>query len=142
MGTTTAIDLSTSSVILFDGVCNLCNTSVNFVMDRDRHGHFKFASLQDVQEIDVLKPYASEAGQLSTIMLIDQGKVYKRSTAALRVARRLGGLWPLLYIFIVIPPFIRNWVYDFIAANRYKWFGRQDACRVPEPHLQDRFLSP
>ena len=141
MDTVTEIDLSEESVILFDGVCNLCNNSVNFVIDRDPHAHFKFASLQDVPKVDVLKPYAETASGLSSIMLIENGRVYQRSTAALRIARRLTGGWPLMYGFMIIPAFIRNWVYDFIAANRYRWFGKQDSCRMPEPHLKERFLQ-
>jgi len=140
MGTDIEIDLSKDTIILFDGVCNLCNASVNFIIDRDPESYFKFASLQQVGEIEELKAYEGEAQGLSSIMLIDRGRVYKQSAAALRVARCMSGLWSMLYAFIIVPPFIRDWVYDIIAKNRYRWFGSQESCRVPEPHLRDRFL--
>jgi len=127
-------------VILFDGVCNLCNASVNFVIDRDPAGLFYFSALQSDYAQGKLATH--QVGQdLNTIILLEDGKVYDRSTAALRIARHLGGLWPLLYVGILIPRFLRNAVYRWIAKNRYRWFGQTEQCRVPTTDLQARFLG-
>ncbi len=127
-------------IILFDGVCNLCNGAVNFVIDRDPAGFFKFAPLQSNTGRALLEQHALPTETLDSIVLIEGGRVYQRSGAALRIARRLRGGWPLLYSFIIVPRFIRDRVYDFIAAHRYRWFGKEDACRVPTPALRARFL--
>ena len=127
-------------VILFDGVCNLCNSAVNFVIDRDPDGIFYFAALQSDYAREILEKYQIGLG-LNTIVLLEDGRVFDRSTAALRIARRLGGPWPLLYGCMVIPPFVRDGVYRWIAKNRYRWFGQTQACRVPTPDLQARFLG-
>lgn len=129
------------SIVLFDGVCNLCNASVQFVIARDPKGKFKFASLQSATGINFLKEFNLSTDQLHSIILITQNKIYDRSSAALRIAKSLSGLWPMLYIFIIIPPFIRNFVYDWIARNRYKWFGRQNECMIPTPELKSRFID-
>jgi len=129
------------AIILFDGVCNLCNGSVNFIIDRDRQSYFKFASLQSDEAASLLMTHALPANKLDSIVLIEGGRPYFRSTAALRVARKLSGGWPLFYIFMVIPPFIRNAIYNLIARNRYKWFGKSDTCRIPTPELKSRFLQ-
>lgn len=127
------------TVIFFDGVCNLCNASVQFVIARDSKNYFKFAALQSDLAVSKLANYSLQVKQGDSFVLLENGKVYEQSTAALRVAKRLNGLWPLLYAFIVVPPFIRNWVYKFIARNRYKWFGKQESCWVPTPELRSRF---
>jgi predicted DCC family thiol-disulfide oxidoreductase YuxK len=127
-------------VILFDGVCNLCNSSVNFVIDRDPQGTIYFAPLQSEYARKILEKHQIGM-ELNTIVLLEDGKVYDRSTAALRIARLLNGPWPLLYASIVIPRFIRDGVYRWIARNRYRWFGKTQACRVPTPELQARFLA-
>ena len=132
---------TTQAVILFDGVCNLCNGSVNFIIDRDKQQYFKFASLQSDEAAQLLAAHALPANSLDSIVLVEGGRLYLRSTAALRVARRLSGGWPLFYVFMVIPPFIRNAVYNLIARNRYKWFGKAAACRIPTPELKSRFLE-
>lgn len=130
------------SLVLFDGVCNLCNASVQFLIRRDPRGEkFQFASLQSAKAQEVLAQAHYPAGQLNTVLLVEGGKVYGRSTAALRLARKLPGLWPLLYGFIIVPPFIRDAVYNFIARNRYRWFGRQESCMIPTPELRNRFLD-
>lgn len=133
------------AVILFDGVCNLCNSSINFIIDRDRAGRFKFAALQTPEAAPYVtrcnRKAADESDLLQSILLVEKGTCYAKSTAALRIARRLDGAWPLLYGFIIIPGFARDYVYDWIARNRYKWFGKQDACRLPTPELRQRFLS-
>ena len=127
-------------VILFDGVCNLCNASVNFVIDRDPDGLFQFAALQSDFAAGLIEKYGVGQG-LDTIVLVESGKVYDRSTAALRIARHLSGPWPVLYVGIIIPKFIRDIVYRFIARNRYRWFGQTEQCRVPTAELQARFLG-
>jgi predicted DCC family thiol-disulfide oxidoreductase YuxK len=129
------------AIVLFDGVCNFCNASVNFVIDRDPEKRIRFAPLQSEVGQRLLKKFNLSPTALDTLILVEGEKCYTRSTAALRIAKRLKGLWPLLYLFILIPPFIRDAVYDFIARNRYKWFGKTEACRVPTPELKERFLE-
>jgi predicted DCC family thiol-disulfide oxidoreductase YuxK len=128
-------------VIFFDGFCNLCNGSVQFVIKRDSDQIFRFASLQSNLAKEQLTLFNISPNALESFILVENNKVYQRSTAALRVARRLNGLWPLLYAFIIVPPFIRNAVYNYIAKNRYKWFGKQESCWVPTPELKSKFLD-
>ena len=128
------------AVILFDGVCNLCNGFVQFVIARDRNAYFKFASLQSEEAKEYLKNSSYNLNELNSVILWENGNIYSRSTAALKILKRLTGGWPLIYSTIIIPPFIRNGVYDFIAGNRYKWFGKQDSCMLPTPELKSRFL--
>lgn len=128
-------------VILFDGVCNLCNSSVQFVIRRDKKGSFRFASLQGRSGQQYLQQYHLPVDAFNSFVLIENNKVYTRSTAALRVARQLGGGWKLLYGFIVIPRFIRDAVYNLVAKNRYRWFGKKEACMIPSPELKARFLD-
>ncbi|MBC7949730.1 MAG: thiol-disulfide oxidoreductase DCC family protein [Chitinophagaceae bacterium] len=128
-------------VILFDGVCNLCNRIVQFVIRRDKSNHFRFASLQGKSGQEYLKRFQLPSNDLNSFILVERDKVFKRSTAALRVARRLNGMWPLLYGFIIVPPFIRDAVYDYIAKNRYRWYGRREECMVPGESLRERFLD-
>mgnify|MGYP003632315635 FL=1 len=127
-------------ILLFDGVCNLCNGAVTFIIDRDPKKHFKFAALQSDFGQSKLKELGFNQEEFDSLVLLSNGKVYRKSSAALRIAKKLKGLWPLLYIFIVIPPFIRHGVYDIIGKNRYKWFGKQDSCRMPTPELKQRFI--
>ena len=128
-------------VILFDGVCNLCNSSVQVVIKSDAKKRFQFASLQSAFGQKIMQENGLPLTELNSFILLEGDKIYTKSTAALRVAKRLKGLWPLLYAFIVVPPFIRNWVYDFVSKNRYKWFGKQEACWLPTPELKGRFLN-
>jgi predicted DCC family thiol-disulfide oxidoreductase YuxK len=128
-------------VILFDGVCNLCSSSVQFVIRHDPRHYFRFASLQSDFGQSVLQQHHLPVQKLGSFVLLEDGKVYTRSTAVLRVCKKLNGAWPLLYAFLIVPPFIRNAVYDFIANRRYKWFGKKEACWVPRPELQQLFLS-
>jgi predicted DCC family thiol-disulfide oxidoreductase YuxK len=128
-------------IIFFDGVCNLCNSSVNFIIDRDKNRYFRYSALQSDTAAKYLSNLEPNHTDLGTILLLENGKVYAKSTAALRIARKLSTLWPLLYVFIIIPPFLRNIIYDFIARNRYKWFGKQETCRIPEPELKSLFLE-
>lgn len=129
------------ATVLFDGVCNLCNASVLFVIDRDPGGYFRFAPLQEAPAQALLRAHGAAVPPLSSVVLVEGGRVYTRSTAALRIARRLTGAWRLLYVCLLVPRPIRDAVYDWVARNRYRWFGRQDACRVPTPELRQRFLT-
>lgn len=127
-------------VLLFDGVCNLCHASVRFVLDRDPAGTFRFASLQSDAARRLLAPHG-RAPTLDGVVLIEDGRVYTESTAALRVARRLHGGWKLLYALVVMPRFVRDAAYRLVARHRYRLFGRQDACRLPRPGEAQRFLE-
>ncbi|RKQ49860.1 putative DCC family thiol-disulfide oxidoreductase YuxK [Roseivirga pacifica] len=128
-------------MLLFDGVCNLCNGAVNFIIDHDPKGHFKFAALQSDFGQEKLKELGYNQQDFDSLVLLSEDKVYKKSSAALRIAKKLSGLYPLLYVFIIIPPFIRHGVYDIIAKNRYKWWGKRDSCRMPTPELRARFVD-
>ena len=130
--------MGTHATVLFDGYCNLCNASVNFVIERDKEGYFKFGPLQS-EAANALGERVT--GDPDSIVLIEDGKRYEQSSAALRIARKLDGAWPLVFAFIVVPPFIRNGVYRYIARNRYQWFGKTDACRIPSPEYEARFRA-
>jgi predicted DCC family thiol-disulfide oxidoreductase YuxK len=130
-----------SPIVLFDGVCNLCNRSVQFIIKRDKKKQFRFASLQGRAGQQFLQQFNLPANDFNSFVLVENSKVYTRSTAALRMFRKLGGGWTLLYAFIIIPPFLRNAVYDWIARNRYKWYGKREECMVPSPELRERFLE-
>ena len=132
--------MSEFSIILFDGVCNLCNSSVNFIIDHDKKNDFRFASLQSEAGQDLLKKFHLNVKDFDSIILIENGKHYQRSSAVLKIVKKFPGLWKLLYLFIIFPPPVRDFVYDIIAANRYKWFGKKDSCRVPTPELKEKFL--
>lgn len=133
--------MHTQSVIFFDGLCNLCNGAVQFVIERDQKNAFHFASLQsDFAKLE-LQNFDVDLSQMSSFILLENGKLYQKSTAALRVTKKLNSLWPLLYAFIIVPPFIRNGVYNYIAKNRYKWFGKKESCWVPTPELKNRFFN-
>jgi predicted DCC family thiol-disulfide oxidoreductase YuxK len=127
-------------VLLFDGVCNLCAGSVQFIIRRDPHAKLRFASLQSEAGQQILKAYKLPEKELKSLVFIDNGQSFTRSTGALRVARYLSGLWPMLFMFIIIPRFIRDSVYDYIGKNRYKWFGQKQECWLPTPDLKKRFL--
>jgi predicted DCC family thiol-disulfide oxidoreductase YuxK len=128
-------------VILFDGVCNLCNSSVQFVINHDPNSRFRFAALQSNFGQSKLEEHGFNKDQLLSIVLLMNGKVYDKSRAALEIARRLNGLWPLMYAFIIVPPFIRDFAYNWVSRNRYRWFGRQDECMIPTPALKARFIN-
>lgn len=127
-------------VVLFDGVCNLCNRSVRFIIKRDPEGVFRFAHLQSEAGVRLLEQFGLPTGDYDTFILIDSGRYYVRSEAALRVARRLGGWWGMLYALMAVPAPFRDWVYSYVAGNRYKWFGRTDECMAPGPGIEERFL--
>ncbi|ASZ12826.1 thiol-disulfide oxidoreductase DCC family protein [Chitinophaga pendula] len=130
----------THPVILFDGVCNLCNNSVNFVIRHDRADRFRFASLQSEAATLLAQQYQTSFESRSSFILIEEGKVYQRSTAALRVVRHLGFPYYCLYLFMILPAFLRDAVYNQIARNRYRWFGKKDACMIPTSALRSKFL--
>lgn len=129
------------TIVLFDGVCNLCNAAVNFLIDHDSNGRFKFGALQSDAVEPFLERYGLQAESLESFVVIDDVQVYRRSRAALRVAWRLGGAWRLLWIFVLLPRPIRDAGYDWIATNRYRWFGKKDACRIPTPEVKARFIG-
>ncbi|MNK92302.1 hypothetical protein D3C87_1124220 [compost metagenome] len=126
-------------IIFFDGVCNLCNASVQFVIAHDKKDQFSFSAIQGELAKEVLPKFKVDPGELNTVMLLAEGKLYTKSSAALQIAKKLSGAWPLLYGFIIIPKFIRDWVYNIIAKNRYKWWGKEESCWVPTPRLKSKF---
>lgn len=126
--------------ILFDGICNLCNSVVTFVIRRDKRARIKFAALQSDTGRKFLQQYKLPAEVFDSFVFIEMGICYTRSTAALKVCKYLTSLWPLLYGFIIVPTFIRNGIYNGIAKNRYKWFGKRQQCMVPTTGMKERFL--
>ena len=134
-------DNTQRAVIFYDGVCHLCNASVQFVLKRDKKKTFNFCSLQSKRAAEIFKnmPYLTQAP--ASVVLAQDGKVYVESTAALTIAKELNGLWPMLYMFILVPPVLRDAVYRWVANNRYRWFGKYDSCPIPKPEWKDRFLD-
>lgn len=128
-------------VVLFDGECNFCDASVNFILDHNSRKDLYFASLQSDYGQQILKKFHLPAKTFSTLLFVEEGKYYTRSTAALKIASRLDGVWKLLVIFRIIPQFIRDFAYNILARNRYKWFGKKDHCRLPTPEIRSRFLG-
>ena len=130
------------SLILFDGVCNLCNTSVLYVIKHDANNRFLFAPLQSNIGQQIIAKYNLDTSKTDSILLYSADKGLKvKSTAALYIAKRLGLPNNLLSVFLIVPVFIRNWVYDFIAKNRYKWYGKKDNCMIPTPELKSKFID-
>ena len=127
-------------IVVFDGVCNWCNFWVTFTITRDPSGKFKFGLLQSDEAKEIMNALGLSVDDFQTFLLIEQGKVYQKSTAALRVLRQLAGFWPILYCFIVVPKTLRDGVYDFIARHRYKWMGKSQTCRVVAPEDRGRFV--
>ncbi len=132
--------MESNKVILFDGVCNLCNSSINFIIDHDKNNIFKFASLQSEAGQKLLNKFKLENNDFDSIVLIENDKYYMRSNAVLRIVRSFPGLWKMLYAFIIVPSPIRDFLYNMIADNRYKWFGKKKQCMVPTPEVRGRFL--
>lgn len=130
-----------NAIILFDGVCNLCNGTVQFIIRRDRKGYFKFAPLQSETGRELRRRFALAGDAIETMILVDGARAYVESEAALRVAAKLGGAWPVLGALRVIPRSWRDRAYRFLAAHRYQWFGKRDSCLVPTPDLRARFLA-
>jgi len=126
-------------IILFDGVCNLCQSSVQFILKRDIKKQCFFIPLQSELAQSLIAESNNQIDSTRSMILIESGKWYFRSTAALRIARKLSGAWPLLYLLIVIPPFIRDGVYNWIANNRYRWWGKKESCWLPTGEWSKRF---
>ncbi|MCM4170936.1 DUF393 domain-containing protein [Arenibacter sp. TNZ] len=134
--------IQNNKIILFDGVCNLCNSSVQYVIKHDTRNDFRFATLQG----EIGKKLAEERGidlsMVDSIILIEPGVAYyTKSTAALKIAQSFGGAWQFASVLEWIPEKIRNWVYDYVAKNRYQWYGKKEACMVPTPELKSKFLD-
>jgi predicted DCC family thiol-disulfide oxidoreductase YuxK len=138
MGNGTDISLPNSSVLFFDGECNLCNSSVQFIIRRDKKKRFLFAPLQSAIGQKALNAIP---GKPDSLVLYHNGRFMIKSDAALNVARMLGGIWPIFYTGIILPRFMRDGIYDYISRHRYKWFGKQAECMIPTPELKSRFLS-
>jgi predicted DCC family thiol-disulfide oxidoreductase YuxK len=132
--------LPNGPILLFDGVCNLCNSSVQWVLAHDVAAVFSFASLQSDDGQAILRTHGLDPAALDTVVLVEGTRHWTHSDAPLEVARRLGGLWSLFYVFKIVPPFLRNAMYRFIARNRYRWFGQREACMLPRPEWEARFL--
>jgi predicted DCC family thiol-disulfide oxidoreductase YuxK len=126
-----------SPIIFYDGVCGLCDKSVQFIIAHDTRKIFRFAALQS----DLAKQALGKDLSLDSFIYYENGKAFDRSTGALKMFKKLGGLWSLLYVFMIIPPFLRNTVYDWVAKNRYKWFGKFDSCKIPTPEQRSRFID-
>ncbi|MCD9188883.1 MAG: thiol-disulfide oxidoreductase DCC family protein [Pyrinomonadaceae bacterium] len=130
-----------SAIVLFDGVCNFCNGSVNFIIEHDKADYFRFAPLQSEIGQNLLEKHGIDKFETDSVIVIEDEKAYTHSTAALRVARKLDGIWSFFYIFRFVPAFIRDFAYKLFAKYRYKLFGRQDACMMPTPEIRARFLG-
>jgi predicted DCC family thiol-disulfide oxidoreductase YuxK len=127
-------------IVLFDGVCKFCNGSVNFLIDHDGKKRLRFAPLQSEIAQAWLCRFGLPVDDFDTMILVENGRAYARSSAALRIAWILGGWWSLLAILFAVPPFLRDGAYNVLAGNRYRWFGKADTCRVPTPDIRERFL--
>lgn len=128
-------------IVLFDGVCNLCSSSVQFVLKNDKKDQFLFGSLQGNYGQRILKEYNLPPGIYNSFILLENNKIYTRSSGALRMLKHIGGGWALLYSFIIVPQFMRDAVYNFISRNRYKWFGKKKECWLPKPEWRKKFLD-
>ncbi|NPD84651.1 DUF393 domain-containing protein [Lentimicrobium sp. L6] len=128
-----------SHIILYDGVCKLCHASVNFIIHRDSKAIFRFQALQDFKNFELLESQIQKPIP-DSILYIQEGKIFTKSTAALKICKNLDGLWPVFYVFIMLPKPIRDYIYDLIAKYRYSWFGKYNTCMIPDENLIDRFI--
>jgi len=126
--------------ILFDGVCNFCDRSVNFIIKRDRRNRLLFSPLQSPAGRELAMQFGFREDYLGSMVFVENGRAYTRSSAALRIAAHMNGGWPLLKLLLIVPRFIRDAVYEWIGRNRYRWFGRKDACMIPSPELRAKFI--
>lgn len=133
-------DSESHPIVLFDGVCNFCDASVNWIIARDRKGLFRFAALQSPVGERLQQEFGLDPSALDTLVLLDGGRTYRKSGAALRIMRRLRWPWPVLFGLIVMPAFIRDFAYGWFAQRRYQWFGRKDECMAPSGEVRERFL--
>lgn len=129
------------SIILFDGVCNLCNSSVQFIIKHDKKKQFLFTSLQSDAGQEILLQNKIENLNFKTILLVENNNLFTKSTAILKISKKLNGIYPLFYAFIIVPTFIRDGIYNFISKNRYQWFGKKESCMIPTDDLKERFLE-
>src|SRR6185436_12329071 len=127
------------ATILFDGVCNFCNARINFVIRHDKHDYFRFAPLQSDIAKKILAEHNIDTFTTDSFFLVQNGKVYDRTSAALRIAKHLNDAWKLCYGLLIIPPFIRDVVYRIIAKNRYRWWGKRESCMIPTPEVRAKF---
>lgn len=134
-------DAQKHAIILFDGVCNLCNHSVQFIIQHDCEGYFLFASLQSRMAESLFSAYQIPSSRLGSIVLIEEGRFFTESTAVLRICRRLDGLWKGLNVLVIIPRVIRDALYRRFAMHRYKFFGKKETCILPTPEIRERFLE-
>ncbi len=128
------------AIVLFDGVCNFCNSSINFIIEHDSSGYFKFAPLQSEVGEELTAKHGIDRVETDSVILVEDEKVYTHSDAALGIARHLNGIWSWAYAFRVIPRPVRDLAYKLVARNRYRLFGRRDACMMPTPEIRARFL--
>ncbi|MFP3860851.1 MAG: thiol-disulfide oxidoreductase DCC family protein [Bacteroidales bacterium] len=133
-------DLS-KSIIIFDGYCNLCSNSVVFILKNDKKDNFRFTSLQSKYSQSLTEIEKNKSKIPNSIILLENGNIYTQSSAALRIAKKLRWPFPLAYALIVVPPFIRNAIYRYIARNRYKWFGKRNTCFIPDQNVDYKFLE-
>ncbi|RZL16397.1 MAG: thiol-disulfide oxidoreductase DCC family protein [Pedobacter sp.] len=133
--------MNQSPIVFFDGVCNLCNSSVQFIIKHDPEAIFKFSTLQGDFAKEALKDHPIDTHVLDSTILLENGKIYTRSSAALQIAKQLNGGWPLLFGFYIVPKFIRDFFYNIVAKNRYKIWGKQESCWIPTPELKSRFIN-
>jgi predicted DCC family thiol-disulfide oxidoreductase YuxK len=134
-------DTTSHPVVLFDGVCKLCNGSVNFILRRDREGQLKLAPLQSDYGRQVIASQGKNSDAMGSILLLEGTRLSEKSTAIIRITKYLDGAWPLCMVFLIIPQFIRDFIYDIIANNRYRWFGKYGTCRLPNAEFEDRFYQ-
>ena len=132
--------INDKKIIRFEGVCNLCNGAVTYIIKRDKKNIFKFAALQSEIGQELISKFNIDTLKVDSIILIDGEKNYEKSTAALHIAKHLSGTYHLLFGFMIVPKFLRNAIYDYIARNRYKWFGKKESCMIPTPELKSKFL--
>lgn len=141
MGSPGKVKPQNNVVVLFDGVCNLCSGAVQFIIKRDTRGIFRFASLQSSFGQQQLNQFKIDKNLLHSIILVRDNQFFERSDAALEITKQLGGMWPALYVFKILPRFLRDAIYNLIARNRYRLFGKKDTCWIPTPELKERFLD-
>ena len=132
--------LHNKTILLFDGYCNLCHSSVLFVLKHEKNQEIYFTSLQSDVGISILNYYSIDPTKIDSIVLIEKNKAFIKSSAALRVLSYLNGIYPFGRGLLIIPAFMRNFMYDFVARNRYKWYGKRDSCLIPDKNLSKRFL--
>lgn len=128
-------------IILFDGVCNLCNGAVTFIIKHDKKDSFRFAALESAFGRELLAAHNIDSTVTDSIILVRGKSAFAKAEAALHIAKKMSGLWPLLYVFNVLPNKVNNFFYDYIARNRYKWFGKKESCMIPTPALKSKFLD-